>query len=263
MAALTWLCEQRERDELIFRVGRDGESLVADFVGVGRLSARPGDPAPTFEPYPDASPAAVAKLLEGPVPALLRTLEGRLALHGASAARNGRAIVCVGPSGAGKSTTIAELARRAGVELVSDDAAALDAVEGRIQITPTEPTSWLLPAARRALGLDASSEFKTRVAPRARCTGRPDVIAICGLTFDDSAEPSLRRLAGAEAFAVLAGCAVRFDIDDPTARVRELEQLMEVCRRVSIFELRRPRALEKLSALGDLLEALLTAGGNP
>ena len=62
---------------------------------------------------------------------------------------------------------------------------------------------------------------------------------------------------GRDAFAVLAACAVRFAIDDIAARSRELDQLAEICERVPIYELRRPRDLEQLALAGDLLHALV------
>jgi hypothetical protein len=255
---MTWLCEQREGDELVFRVGRDGDMLVADFVGVGMLRADTRRSTHSFEPDPRADPVSVAKLVEGPIPALLRHLEGRPALHGAAVALHGRALICVGPSGSGKSTMVAELTMRPPFELVSDDAAALDVVAQAVRITPTEPSLWLLPSARRALRLDATVAAKTRVSPPLRCRSAASVAAICGLTFGETDEPPrLRRLGGSEAFAVLAGCAVRFAIDDVTARTRELDQLVDICKRVPVYELRRPRDLEHLAAAGDLLRALL------
>jgi len=261
MGTMTWLCEQREGDQLVFRVGRDGDMLVADFVGVGKLHADTRRATHSFEPDPRADPASVAKLVEGPIPALLRHLEGRPALHGAAVALHGRALICVGPGGAGKSTMIAELAMRPAFELVSDDAAAIDVVGPAVRITPTEPSLWLLPSARRALQLDATTSAKTRVSPRLRCRSAVPVAAICALTFDEAGDrPVLRRLGGGEAFGVLAGCAVRFAIDDVAARAREFDQLVEICKRVPVFELLRPRSLEQLAAAGNLLQTLLEEG---
>jgi hypothetical protein len=255
---MTLLCEQRVGDEVVFRVSRDNCTLIADFVGVGRLRADTRNSTHSFVPDDDADPTSVAKVLEGAVPALLRHLQGRLTLHGSSATLRGRALICIGPSGSGKSTAVAELVTRPGFEFVSDDSAAIDVASGEVQIVQTEPSIWLFPSSRRALGLDATDQKKTRVQARAVHTGAASLVAICGLTFGEAGEaPRLRRLRGSEAFAAIAGCVFRFAVDDPASRVRELDQLVNVCKLVHVYEVRRPRSLETLALTGHLLQSLL------
>src|SRR5580658_6497898 len=113
---IRWLQEWRTGGSIDFRIGRDGDDLVAEWPAFGELRARRLGGTHRFTPCPGVDPARAEKFSTGAVRALLRHLEGRLSLHASAAARDGVAGVFLGPSISGKSTLVADLCRRPGFE---------------------------------------------------------------------------------------------------------------------------------------------------
>ncbi len=260
-----WLCEERSGEQVVFRIGCEGEDLVAEFVGVATLRAHRSGSVSSLSSAVGASPTSVAKLASGPVRALLRHLQGKLTLHAAAVAVDGLAVICLGASGDGKSTAAAELCLRPGFELVSDDTAAIELDGESLTVTPTESVHWLLPAARTALGMTrGGSADKDAVRPRSAARAETQLAAACRLVFDDDIHaPRTRRLHGRDAFAAIASCCVRFSVDDSMAHLHELDQLTRLLRHVPVYELRRPRRLTQLRGTGDLLEAIVRLHAGP
>ena len=56
-----WLAESGERDEIVFRIGRDGDRLLAEWVGLASLTVDREGAAPTFRPEPGADPILVSQ----------------------------------------------------------------------------------------------------------------------------------------------------------------------------------------------------------
>jgi hypothetical protein len=253
-----WLCEQVVDDHVAFRLGRDGDDLVADFVGVATLRARKHG-APELTAAPNADPEALAKVQEGAARALVRHLDGKLSIHGGAAARAGSAIACVGMSGVGKSTAIAHLCKRYQAELVADDVAALELGGERVEILPMEVSHWLLPASAEALGFATTRRGKARVNARVNSPTPSNLIGIVELVFDDHPSlPFLRRLRGTEAFRILALSTIRFAVDEPLAHLNELDQLTKLASSLPVWRLQRPRDLSKLDASSRILDAILS-----
>ncbi len=255
---ITWIGEDTQGGAVGFRIGRSGDELIADFVGLGRLSADRGRGTSCFLPAPGASAALLAKVELSAVPALLRHLADKLTLHGSAAAWGGVAISCIGESGAGKSTLSAALCTRFGAELVADDTCALEFREGRVDLFPTERVHWLISG---SMDPDPEGTAKWAVAPRALVNEPPRLAAVCRLTFDETAPgTSLQRLRGQHALAALVPAVIRFVIDEPDMHEREFEQLRSLAERVPIYELRRPRKASEIErscvAVADLARSL-------
>src|SRR4051812_40864640 len=117
MSSVRWLAEYAEDGAVAFRIGRDGEELVAEWVGLARLTASRDRCQHRFEAEPGVDDAEVDKVRRGGANLLLRHLQGKLAIHGAAVARAGRAIILLGRSGQGKSTLAASLCTHDGVTL--------------------------------------------------------------------------------------------------------------------------------------------------
>ena len=166
-----WLAETTEEGEVIARVGRESSKLVAEWPHIGRLTAERDGSEARFEAASNADPVQRTKIERGVVRLLLRSLEGKIGLHASAVGRDGRAIVLLGRPRDGKSTLAAALCAR-GMELLADDAAALDASPWAV--VPTEESHFLDEAARRVLSLDASNEtlrWKSAIAaPREKPT---------------------------------------------------------------------------------------------
>lgn len=246
-----WIREWTVKGRLAYRVGRSGDELVAEWPGFAvLLTDRMGEHA-RFITAPDADPEIVSKFCRGLVNALLRHARGELTLHASAVERDGRALLCVGDSGAGKSSLAFAACRLDGVNLVSDDTAALLLRNGIAEIEPTEDVCWL---SGEALALTSASHVarKAPVATARRATSLSRVCAVVSLVFDDARSvPRLRKVLGTEAFALLARSMFRLICDDPEVDLRDFGQLSALAAAVDVFELRRPRDIGKIGASVD------------
>lgn len=249
-----WLAEHLEDEEVAYRIGRDGDELVAEWLGLVRLVARRDGSAHRFEANPDAQPRDVQKIVQGSAQLLLRHLHGKLALHGAAVEIEGRAVVLLGASSDGKSTLAASLCRRPGVKFLADDAVALEAAGDRYAIAPLERNHWLEANAREALGLDPAGEsLKAPVSARAVGAGDAPLVAFVDLRFTDVPRPVARPVQGLEALAKLMPQVVRFVIDEPDLQRRELDAIVQLLHRVPMTTIERPRRFDLLDATTDLV----------
>lgn len=270
-----WIAQHEEDGEVYFRVGRDGDDLVAEWVGLARLHARADGSSHRLVPEPDADPRDISKIERGSLRLLLRHLEGKLALHGAAVVRGGAAVVFLGRARQGKSTLAAALCAHADVALLADDAVAIDgSPEHGFSVSALEAMHWLdrdaLAAVAREEGRETSgrrfaSDGAAHIregrygkspipAPRVGTGGRLD--AIVDLAFFDG-PVRLVRTTPLEAMAALVPQAVRFVLDDPIAHRRELDALGELVETVPVFRLERPRDLSLLPASCDRVLDLL------
>jgi hypothetical protein len=253
----SWLGEYPSVGEVIFRLGRTQDELVAEWPGICTLRANRAAGTSTLTPVPGADPVIIEKVHRGLAQALLRHLAGKLTLHASAVAFAGSAVACLGESEAGKSTTMASLAQRRDAELVADDTLAIEFVGDDVQVLPTETLSWLRPEAHASLG-HGQVTTKSPVSPPRAAIGASSLVALAKLTFDETASrPQLRRLRGHGALSALVPGVVRFILDEQAAHVTECEQLSVLVRAVPLFELIRKRDLASLAESADLLFSLL------
>ena len=124
-------------------------------------------------------------------------------MHASAVAVNGRAALFVGASGAGKSTLAARLCASTRVELLADDVAGLEVAGSEWHAIPSESVFWL--------GPDGAKDKRPVqcAGPAARPAPLHWAFSLC---FDERlAEPTFRRLRGAEAASVLVGAMMRFE----------------------------------------------------
>jgi hypothetical protein len=254
MSATRWLAEHVENDAVAFRIGRDGAEIVAEWVGLVRLVARRDGTLISFEAEPGAPAPSVAKVRRGSARLLLRHLEGKLALHGAAVAKDGRAAIFLGRSGHGKSTMAAALCDRRATVLLADDAVAIDAVGEGYVVVPSEEEHWLDGPASRALGKHTTSEAKAPVACANVAGDGASVALFVDLVFDDRlSAPILTPVSGIDAVASLVPQLVRFVVDESDAFRRELDDVSNIIQRVSVVRVERPRSLDLLDSALDLV----------
>jgi hypothetical protein len=255
-----WLSEHRAEGRLVARIGRRGHRLIAEFVGVGTLTADRDGGSSQFQPAEGADPATVERFDRSMLGALLRHLLGEMTLHGSCAAAEDAAVAFIGASGSGKSTLVAALCASGSLELVSDDTVALEISADPpdvVQIVPTQARVWLDSSACRALNVTASAAEKTPVSIGKRRNHHARLKAVVGLVFDaDIAAPRLTRLRGQEAFATILKSVVRFVVDEPEVQVREFEQVAAIARQCPVFELRRSPSFDQLLATVELVRPL-------
>jgi hypothetical protein len=257
---MQWLAEQLEDGEIAYRIGRDGNELVAEWLGVVRLVSLRDGAEFRFEPDPGAEPRDVEKIVQGSGQLLLRHLQGKLALHGAAVEIDGRAVVLLGESSDGKSTLAASLCRRPCVKFLADDAVALELTADTYSVVPLERNHWLEASAREALGHEADPcATKEPVSAREVGSGGAPLVGFVELSFGDVASPTVRPRRGLSALAKLMPQIVRFVIDEPDYQRRELDAIIQLVDRVPMASLERPRRLDQLEATTDLVIDLVRA----
>lgn len=247
-----WLAEARDEYGIAVRVGRDGDDLVAEWVGLARLVVGRDGRDVRFTAEPGAAPADIAKIENGAVPLFVRHLEGKIGLHGSAVAIDGRAVVFLGPSGQGKSTLAAAMCSQAGAALIADDAVAIDRVGDRWVAVPLERDHWLDAPARAALGLSVV-DTKAPSPAAQRASAPTDIALVAVLEFADVDGPRITQLGSMEAIAALIPLVVRFVVDEPAAQRRELDLLSEFVARVPLVRLERPRGFAHLAPTTSLV----------
>lgn len=243
-----WLAESHDRGKLAARVGRDGDRLVADWVGRGRLSVRRDGGDLQFEPHPDADPRDVDKLRRGAIPLLLAHLRGDVPLHASAVAVDGGAIVFVGGSDLGKSTLAAALCEHSGASLLGDDSVVITRRhDGAFHVLALEERHWLDVAAAGALGRGNDFADKAPLEPRRVSVESAPLRMIVHLAFVDGAEaPRLVRVIGVDAIAGLLAQLTRFLVDDPTVAKRDFAALADLVDSTRVVRLERPRRFDLL-----------------
>jgi hypothetical protein len=255
MSAERWLAEYVEDGNVAFRIGRVGEDVVAEWIGLVRLTSRRDGTDVRFEVAPGAHSPDVEKIRQGSAQLLLRQLGGELSLHGAAVGRDGHAVVLLGRSGQGKSTLAAHLCRRRGLAFLADDAVAVGRRSDAFVVEPLEANHWIDVDARRALGLPPGDAGKAPIA--ATRLGPPSMlVAAVELSYAEG-PPRLARLAGVDAMQVLVPQVVRFVLDEPDVQRRELAQLATLVGAVPLYRLGRARDLARLDEGAELVESLI------
>lgn len=244
---ITWLANARAGEATVFRIGREHDRLIAEWLGLATLIATRDGSHLEFTTAPGADPAVLQKLETGTKRALLRHLRGELTLHAAAVSTRGRAMAFVGDSGAGKSTLAFAMSNAPGYDfaLLSDDCLCVDGVFA----LPSETVGWV--AGR-------SGREKSPMAPARVESRRSPLGAAVTLAYGD--ELAVRRLHGSEAAAVLASAMIRFVLDEPEVHRADMDRLVDLAQHVAIFQLVRPRGMEHveatLAALGELSASL-------
>lgn len=258
-AAVVWLHDVREAGSVVYRMGRQGHSLVAEWPSLARLTSDERGDFPRFLPSPEASPRNLDKL-KGVAAALLADLRGDLGVHASAAALEDRAILLLGDSGAGKSTAAAELCLRRGARLLADDAALLERRDGVVWVAPSEASHYLSRESVAALGIEGGNpvpDGDEKAAVSADSVGDRGcpLALVAALRFDDRLSNAVvRPLGGADAALRLLSAMFRFNVID---RQQELDRVIRVYEQAPFIEISRPHTLpgivpHLIDALGGL-----------
>lgn len=259
-APVRWTHVVTAGDSIAFRSGRRGNTLVAEWPGLARVTCSVDGRHARVIPEPGV-PADELLKMRGFVRALLSERRGAIGVHGSAVALGARAVLFVGKSGVGKSTAAAEMCLRHGAKLLADDAAILDVRDGVVHAVPSERAVHLTGTSRAALGLSAPPHgsgtlMKPALLLERAKRGYPLALVVA-LRFDDTVSaPAWRRLLGHEAVRNLVDGMIRFDLTDEVARRRELDNVNLVYGQASIGELTRPR---RSASIGELIACALSA----
>lgn len=260
--ATEWLASATEDGVVHFRVGRRGESVVAEWVDYGTLVASRDGQQWELTFADDIAEPQRDKLRNGGARVLLSQLRGELALHGSAVGIAGRAIVLVGASGAGKSTLAAALCAR-GATMLADDAVSLRVAPRTSTVEPTEALHWLDAASCTALSLPARPLEDAKVAVRAARIAEEalPIAAVIELAWSD-APLGITRAGAIESIARLLPHVGRILVDSPERHRLELDQLTMLFESAPLCTLSRPRDFQALDdAVHQLVDLASPQGG--
>lgn len=222
----------------IVRGERTGSGTATDHVFgyAGRVRCRfrisPGGSAIDCEAIPEVSDRDLFSLFAEPVMRTVLVRRGLLSFHAAALARNGRAILIMAEKGAGKSTLSWALQRN-GWQLLADDLARAEAVEGEWSVFPGHRQTKLTPAAARAFGHAAEA-----MAVRFDDPGP----AACAALFDKRIIDSTETLADPSVAVPLAALCF-LTARDPSAAEARIEWLPPPAAVRNLFEHATPDPL--------------------
>ncbi|MFO0739444.1 MAG: hypothetical protein U0270_26335 [Labilithrix sp.] len=260
MSSERWLGEAHINGRVVARIGRLEDRLIAEWLGIGRLEVSKDGSDAHFDPLASADPRQVEKIREGAVLLLLRSLHGKIGLHGSAIALGNAALVFVGQAGAGKSTLAAAFCKEQGASLLADDAVALEH-DDSWSVLASERLHFLDAAALAALSLPSvgpplATQKHAITAPRLR--ERATLKAIMSLCFDPACNtPALRRLGAIDGLQALVPQTIRFAIDEPSFQRREFEELSNLLITTPVFELTRPPSFRHLDATIELIHDIV------
>jgi len=258
-ATTLWIHEMRDHDRVTYRLGRQGQELVAEWPAIGRIMCCTDGSGARLIPAEPATPTSLA-MLQATATVFVGELRGGLALHASAVSLESRGVLVLGESGSGKSTAAATLCARHGAELLADDATLLIERDETLLIEPSEREHHLTQESLAALGkprLPSLPWMDKTVVPAEAAASTPAPLAlIATLEFDEAcarAEP--RSLRGVEAAAKLLASLFRFNFPDGPARRNELDRVMRIHERTRVIEIRRPRSKPDVAPY--IVEALL------
>lgn len=244
---MVWLHEARSDEGARFRIGRRGDTRIAEWEHILRVEIG-SDGQARIEAAEES--LGTEKLRAGAVPALLGHLSGDLHWHAAACAwRRGPALVVLGDAGAGKSTLVAGLCNEAGASFLADDVAAIAPEGMRWEVRRRETRHAMRPdMAAKLFGHDGAR--KALFAPD-RVRRRARLALIIGI--EQGPALVLQRMQPRQKVQLLTRHLVRFAIDDPDRLQRDLDVVLRIASEVPMYSLVRPAVFSDWSELAGLL----------
>ena len=232
--------------------------------GVGRFQLRNRSEL-TVDPAPDVEPGRLRDFLIGSVLAAVLQRRGwLLLLHAGAVSLGGGAVAFCGPSGEGKSTLTGALLRR-GHPLVADDIVPIQLTGAGPEVQCAFPRMKLTPASAAALGCDPAtlapiytgeekSAWKVELAePLRPLPLRRIYLLASGDTL------AVSRPSAADALRGIVGQSFHRRLFSPEQLLAHFQLCTELARAGYIRRLTRPRTLEGLDAVAELVERDLAA----
>ncbi len=241
------------------------ESAYLSWKVVGKFQVRSGREI-IIEPFPNVEEQIIRLPLLGSVLAMALHQRQLLVLHGSAVAINDGAAIFIGAKGQGKSTMAATLYGR-GHQLIADDVAAVKINDlGIHTLIPGFPQIKLWPeAAKAALGDEA--ETLRRIHPEVEKRARPTFDRFTSIplpvkriyVLGTGSVSQIKPLKPQEAVTrLIANSYIPMLLGEEFRRDRQLalhfHQCMNLANSLPIYRLERPRSLDLLTDVADLVE---------
>jgi hypothetical protein len=212
-----------------------------------------------YERFPDVTDEEIRLFILGPMLGVLLHQRGLLTLHGSCVSIGHKAVTFLAPSTGGKSTMAGMLCNR-GHELLADDITAVEVNADSVMVYPAVPHLKLWP--ETALFLGHSPDVLPRIHPaeEKRLLFAHEYFSLTPvplkqiIILSDSEDLSLNRLSKQEATMELlrhSYCAQLPGCVSPPEYFMYCAALAKV---TPVYRLSRPRMIEKLSNVVDLVE---------
>lgn len=218
----------------------------------------------------ESSVEDMATYLLGSLLSYVLRLRGVLCLHGSAILIERQAVVLVAPHGGGKSTTAARFSDRA-APVMSDDVVPIRwhegiplALAGYPRLRLWEETAIALyghaVALPRLTATWPKRYLDLQTAPRVFARGAHPIGAIFILGSRIAGMPVVDRLHGHDAAIQLVANTSMGSHLDPGARVRELENIVDLTERIPVYLARASDDLRRLDEFCDLIRAVSVEG---
>lgn len=218
-----------------------------------------------IEPSLEANMEQVKTYLLGVCMGLLLYMRKTLAIHGAAMSIYNQGVIFVGSSGAGKSTLTSALMKR-GHEFLSDDISALT-TNSSIKVHPGYGGQRFCKDVVERLGYEEQDyeiisrhgKEKYIVPFKKEFSAEPKELKyIFFLKVTDEAECKIREIKGIEKFDILINKIYGLKyMKRKGIHIEIIEQAIMVANKVPIYELARPRELNKIEERMDFIENLV------
>lgn len=235
--------------------------------GVGRMHIHEGRHI-RYELASTGSTQDMAAHILGSGCAVIHQQRGRVALHGASICRDGRALLICGPSGAGKSTIAAHMLERDGTTLGDDVSVIGDAPQFLVHPGPPStklaerslatlplysclPREGTCPSGKAIIG--TASRFGTAPVPLA------GIVAIA--KPGTSCEVDVRRLSAPQALAELRENTFRKRCITDDIAPSLFARWNELANAIPVWRIARPAERDSRAEIVDIVEQLLVETG--
>lgn len=245
----------------------DASASTVHAEGVGRFAVRDGRTV-VADILPDTTPGAVETIITGAVLGVLAYQRGVLPLHGNTAVIDGQAIAICGRSGTGKSTLASALLLR-GHRLISDD--VLPIVSGpdgydalvagnhiRLWAATLTHFGQEISGLRRAANGEREKYFLPTRCEDSSATTYP-LKALVWLQSDDVKKLAFRRLDGIYRAQTVRKSMYRPHIAESYARLGVSWASDLSLPRVEVYDMFRPRGLDKLDEHVRIVESIAAA----
>jgi hypothetical protein len=232
---------------------RTPDALYWFYEGVGSLRIRAGREI-VVDPTPTASRTAVERLLLGPGMQSVLVQRGRLVGHAGAVVIDDSLVAVAGPSGRGK-LTVAAACHAAGHAVHADDTVAVDVDDGEPSVPPGIQTVRVTRATADSLSLaGGETGGKIEIEEDRGTTEAKRVERVYVLTEGDGfgVDPLAN---GAAVFELLRASCSLYDDANADAAASHLAACGALAEGTSVRRLRRPRSLDRLPGLVELLKA--------
>ncbi|MEO8132466.1 MAG: serine kinase [Betaproteobacteria bacterium] len=249
----------REIDRSEKAMPRDASLFLGETPGVAMFLVRAGQ-AIVVDPAPGAEELLLGALVLGPLMAVLLRQRGYAVLHASSIATNAGAVVFLGDSGSGKST-LAGAFYESGYGIMTDDVMPVRFENGHAYVVPGYPSVKLFPHTATLLGCETTAmDFvHPQIGKRSHSVAQrfpAEPLQLCRMYVLAEAEvDSIEPLRPQEIFRELVrNSRAATLLRDPESLHAHLRDCTRLAADISVFRLRRRRAISSLPQLIQLIE---------